>query len=482
MPSRTVAVGLSADPGHGRVDLILLPGECPPDDRAGLAFYSPENLQAALHLVRLIFADHSEILTLAHTDVVGTANPEWTAAIEERLALFIEDLGNSVFDCWEGARNVIRNGDRFKGAPTSDQLAGALNGKPAICLAAGPSATPEMLARIRGLKATHIVFCAEVMLGACRKAGFAPDFVTIVERPQGTHEFVKGGLASDSTLIATSVVDPRTVDEFPRVIWWRGGDRHYDWLFPADSVPRMVGRSTGVLSVAAAVLAGCNPIYLVGHDLAYGPGHTTHCATVHPTAPGMLAASEKNVPDCYGREQLEAEGWDGGTVYTNGFWQLFRQDIETILADAPEPRPCVLSCQDGKGARIAGVHPGEFPASRFHAPMLIRPRIPGSSLPSPRERVASILEDSERLLRAALDVCADLDFPPAADLNDVAAGIAISKHVTPANAPLWQYIFQTTNHALALRLALRPETFRDCLRLLAGTMIKMCQMVQEDLK
>ncbi len=377
--SRTVAVGLSADPGQGLVDLVLLPGETAPEPRAGLRTHTPPNLEAALHTLRHVFADHSEILTLAQTDVIGTANPEWTDAIETRLSRFIEDLGNSVFDCWEGARNVIWNGDRFAGAPTSDQLRGTMAGMPAICLAAGPSATPEALAKIRALSKTHIVFSAEVMLGACHRAGFAPDFVSIIERPPGTTQFVRG-LGSGSTLIATAVVDPATVAEFPRVLWWRGGDRFYDWLFPADSEPLMIGRSTGVLSIAAAVHAGCNPIYLVGHDLAYGPDRVSHCALSHAEAADSLARAQENVPDCYGREQTEAEGWDGGTVYTNGFWNLFRQDIETILADAPDPRPLVLSCQGGMGARIAGVTGfGELPASRFHAPMLVRPKIPGSA-------------------------------------------------------------------------------------------------------
>jgi hypothetical protein len=477
MSPRTVAVGLSADPGHGQVDLVLLPGETAPGPRPGLDVHSPADLSAALHTLRHVFADHAEILTLAQTAVVGTANPAWTDAIETRLSRFVEDLGNSVYDCWEGARNVLRNGDRFAGAPTSEQFRGALAGMPAICVAAGPSATPEALARIRGLRSTHVIFSAEVMLGACHRAGFAPDFVSIIERPPGTTAFVRG-LGADSTLIASAVVDPATVREFPRVIWWRGGDRFYDWLFPDGSEPLTIGRSTGVLSIAAAVHAGCNPIYLVGHDLSYGSGHTSHCALSHPEAAGSLARAEANAPDCYGREPDTALGWDGQTVQTNGFWQLFRQDIETILADTPGRT--VISAQDRQGAAIAGVVPGELPAVRIRAPMLVRPTIPGSDLPNIADRLPSVISDAEKLGSAALCAKARLEESDA-DLTDIAESLAISRVVSPANVPLFQYIAQTLNHALALRLAVRPETHRSCLRLLSRTMLALGAMIQKDL-
>jgi hypothetical protein len=477
---RIVAVGLASDPGPGvRVDLLLFPDETAPEPRQGLTVYAPASLEAALHILRHVFADHSEILTLAQTDVVGPLEHPWTDAIESRLAQFIEDLGNSVFDCWEGARNVIWNGPRFEGSPTSDQLRDSLKGKPAICLAAGPSATPEMLGRIRELRNSHVIFSAEVMLGACRKAGFAPDFVSIIERPPGTRQFVKG-LGEESTLIATAVVDPETVAAFPRVVWWRAGDRIYDWLFPEGATPVMAGRSTGVLSVAAAILAGCNPIYLVGHDLAYGPNHATHCASVHAEAPEMLKVAEQAIPDCYGREQLTTTNWKGEPVATNGFWNLFRLDIETIVADSPGTKVIVASGQDG--AAIRGVEIGELPAARYHTPMLVRPRIPGSTLANPAERRESLLHDVERLWHVALFAQVDL-WATDLELDKIAERLAISKIVSPENVPFFQYVFQTLNHSLALRLALRPDQQAECLRLLAKTMMHMCQpMMDSDLR
>ncbi len=478
MTTRTIAVGLSADPGQGRVDLVLLPSELGPPAREGLTVHAPEDLEGALHAMRHAFCS-DDILSLAGTDVVGDANPEWTSAIESRIAQFVEDLGNSVYDCWEGARNVIRNATRFANAPTSDNLRNTHRGCPAICLAAGPSATPEMLARIRGLKSTHIVFSAEVMLGACKRAGFAPDFVSIIERPPGTTQFVKG-LGADSTLIATAVVDPATVAEFPRVVWWRGGDRFYDAFFPGVE-PQMAGRSTGVLSIAAAILAGCNPIYLVGHDLAYAPGHVSHCSSVHPEAPGPLAVAETQPVDCYGREQLTCNGWDGSELETNGFWQLFRLDIETIIRDAP-PEVSVVSCQDWRGARIAGVFPGELPPARVRAPMLIRPPIPPSGTTVRTDLVASVLKDAAWLGEKAESAADILGSCLDKTLSYVAASLAISENVSRQNTPLFQYIFQTLNHALALRLAVRPETQRECLKLLAGNLARVCRYIKADLE
>lgn len=473
---RTIAIGLSADPGQGRVDMFLLPGESAPPPREGLTVFAPKDLPGALHLLRHLFADHAEILTLAQTAVVG--DHPWTTAVESRLAEFINDLGNSTTDCWVGALNAIRNGPRLKGAPTTDQLRGLLAGRPAICLAAGPSATPEAIGRIRELRRTHFVFCAEVMLGACLKAGFAPDFVTMLERPPAMHKFVRG-LGADTTLIAAAVVDPGCVAEFPRVVWWRGGDRFYDWLCPTDSVPVMAGRSTGVLSVAAALLSGCNPVYLVGHDLAYGPDATSHSGGVHPEAPALLAEAEQREPDCYGRRRFEAPGWSGQGVQTNGFWNLFRGDISTIAADFPDRT--VISAQGGAGAAIAGVTAGELPAIRRHTPPIYRPTVPGSAMVDPTDRLPSILADIDSIEAAATAGIAALA-QPNPDLAALSESFALSTVVSHANAPLFQYMFQALFHSLQLRLLWRgPEVHRECLRLLAVTLLASCGRIREDL-
>jgi hypothetical protein len=477
---RTIAVGLAHDPKMGATDLILLPGEETPPLRPGLRVFIPETLADALMGLRMAYAEHADIATLGSAKVVGTH--EWTAAIETRLIEFLEDLGNCVMDSWEGVRNGIRNGARIASGSTSRELAGAFRGKPAICIGAGPSASPDVMKRIAALADSHYIFSCDAMTHACRDAGFVPHFVTMLERVPEMLPLVEGADPS-STLLAMPVVDPACVARFTRVCWFWGGDDLYKWLDP--SIPLATcGRSSGTLAVAAAALAGCSPIYLVGHDLAYGPDRAGHTPVAHREAVDGQVKKDANAGGgLYETTYTTVPGYNGSQVYTNGAWNLMRGDIESMVA--LYPAQVFLSAQNGMGARLAKVPSVPLPEpSPWTCP--VPAVLPPSTVPDPRARLDSIRADCARLVehaKATLDALG----PEGANLNNLAAELAINRIVSPENSALFCYALRTVIHTMTLRMHLWDgicpvprQLQRDCLAVLATSMLGVAHHLEED--
>ncbi len=476
---KTIAVGLAHDPGRGDCDLILLPGEEQPPLREGLRVFIPESLPDALMALRLAYADHSEIATLGSARVVG--DHEWTAAIETRLIEFLEDLGNCVMDSWEGVRNAIRNGARIASGSTSRELYGSLKGKPAICIGAGPSASPEVMRKIAALADSHYIFCCDAMTHACRDAGFVPHFVTMLERVPEMLPLVDGA-DPGSTLLAMPVVDPACVARFTRACWFWGGDDLYRWLEPTIPLATC-GRSSGTLAVAAAAQAGCSPIYLVGHDLSYGPDRAGHTSAAHRVAiEGQVEKDEKAGGGLYETTYTTVPGYSGPVV-TNGAWNLMRGDIESLAV--LYRGQVFLSAQNGMGARLAGIPSGPLPEpSPWTCPAPVE--LPCGGLVDPRSRLESVRSDARRMAETADALLAALA-PEDADLNQLAADHVVSRMVSPENAALFRYALRTVYSNLTLRLHLwaeiridKRQLQRDCLAVLAVSLRSLTRQLEED--
>ena len=486
MTSRWIVVGADTEVPPGRADLFCLPGETPPTlDRTDVSIFTPRDLSHALELLRLVFAEHCEIATLGGTEVIGS-DKYWCETIEKRCCEMLEDLGNCPIDCWKGARNVIRNSAAVAAGSTLREFAGIFVGKPAICLGAGPSATPAKLEQIRSLARTHVIFACDSMMHACQRAGIQAQFITMIERDAAMVEFVKGADAN-MVLIAPAVIDPAPVAQFKRHVWWWGGCNIYKWLDPNVALANM-GRSAGTLAFGAALVAGCSPIYLVGHDLAYAPGLKGHCDDV------STYAHERQVDDdakhdgaaVYNYVRFDVPGWNGEDVTTNGLWNLFRWDIQIMMAQNKDR--AFICAQDGAGARIEGAIAGELPDAVNPTLDAVSFQLAPGGVRSPLSRVPSILMAFERIIhvcKGAAQMMVAKDNPP---LDRLAAVLVINRLVKSENIEFFRYIFRTVYSSLSLRLHLLSqsdknphEMHRQSLLILCETLPVLCEKMRGEL-
>jgi hypothetical protein len=467
------------------VDLVVMPGERAPEPRSGLRIHAPKDLPQALLGLRCAYSTHPVIASIAGASVIDShevARPDerasWSKAIKDFLASLLQDIGNCPTDTWYGARNAILNGSVIARSTHTGHFKNSLRKTPAICIAAGPSAQAHLPA-IRMIQESHVIFACDAMLNACVDAGITPHFVTAIERiPELPRMFDRHG-GCGARLIAPPVLDPASFAKFPTqpILWWAADDL-YRWIDGSVDVAYS-GRSAGTIQVAAALLAGCNPIYLVGHDLAYkdGQSHATGFTRIY--APEI----DRQVSDWdFMRQRSQVPKNGGGEVETSGIWRLFRADIEHMLADYPDRD--VYNINRNEGAVIAGAKYSWLPLDLGGRVML--PDYPTTGIPDIRDRIPSIAEDITKLERAARGYADAIEHAETKrDLDLIAQAMTVGALVSADNAWLFRYVLRNLYNSLLLRLHLRQSdgmnAQRSALRILTSTIPGMCAMMRKDL-
>ncbi|NPV91575.1 MAG: motility associated factor glycosyltransferase family protein [Firmicutes bacterium] len=182
-------------------------------------------------------------------------------------------LGNSVEDTIDGIVNSFKNLDVMANSPGIRQLEGKYKGIPAILVAAGPS-LDKNIDLIAEAKGKALIISSDTTFPVLLRKGIIPDMVVTVERiPEVYERFYSGiDIPPETWLAALNVADNRIFKAFPdrHLLAFRITEPQSRWL---DSVTGhkggvMTGLSVAHLAFSIANLAGCEPIILVGQDLA----------------------------------------------------------------------------------------------------------------------------------------------------------------------------------------------------------------------
>lgn len=313
-------------------------------DKDGRGEIGVADWQKAAYQLRLVFSDHRTISLLPSIRLDAAPGAEHMLDIvDERLAGFADDLGNSIEDAWIGARNAINNMKTGWSEPKHDSLHDVYGGT-VLCIASGPSAQ-HWLPEIRRLQDRCIIVCADSIYHGLVDAGIEPHFVCALERSHIIHRLVNPGKSTKSTLIVPATTDPATVSGWigRRVWWWQSYEFLYNWL-GSEITQDPLGRSAGSMAVAASLHLGAKRVYLIGHDLSRGPAGESHAGAVADiTKEGHAGGAAR-------REHFHKDMIIDGQISCQ-FWNLVRTDLETLNNDYPGR----LVCLGNAGLDIMGV-------------------------------------------------------------------------------------------------------------------------------
>lgn len=172
-------------------------------------------------------------------------------------------------------RNFWKNLFLLPGSYAANKLHGAFRNIPAIVVGAGPSLAKH-LEQIKELKDSCLIFAGGSSVNALLDAGIRPHFGAGIDpNPTqylrfrqslafGVPFFFRNRLLHESLALVTG----------PR-LYLKGGDGYNisDWFEKKLRVPGRIlggGHSIANFIIEIAAALGCNPIILVGYDLAYG--------------------------------------------------------------------------------------------------------------------------------------------------------------------------------------------------------------------
>ncbi len=250
--------------------------------------------------------------------------------------------------------HLLSNLPQVATQPSLSDLADRFRGKPAICVAAGPSLDRNIdVLREAGDRA--LVIAAGSALKPLRARGIRPHMTVAIEwRDSVLQQF--GDVSLDGIhLLLSAVSHPRLFGLGSARTWIElpGSSPASTWVGETLNIPHEFseGGSVAHTVYSTAWLLGCDPIVLVGQDLALGPAGRTHSAlSVH----GHIHAppADANRDPASERPRYVLPGYHGGEVETLREFYCYHAWFEDRFRTDAAQRTIVNATEGG--ARIRG--------------------------------------------------------------------------------------------------------------------------------
>lgn len=182
--------------------------------------------------------------------------------------------------------NTLANARAYATLPGVNDLAGAIQGVPGIVVSAGPSLAQSLPALAEpGVRDRACIIAAQTVLKPLLERGIRPHFVTALDHHTISRRFYEGlsaEMVEGITLVAEPKANPAILAAWPGRIRLAADEVLDRLLGEARRQPLRSGSTVAHLSYFLARHLGCDPVVLVGQDLAYtdglyyGPGASIH--------------------------------------------------------------------------------------------------------------------------------------------------------------------------------------------------------------
>lgn len=308
--------------------------------------------------------------------------------IFENMFYLAAAYGNSVEDVLWGVDNLVNNWSfSTKGHPV-DPFKNKYKGRPAVIVGAGPS-LDKNIHLLNAARDKALVFCVDAAVDDLMKHGIHPDAVSTIERTEQPIEmYSQVEHFGDTVFLGPNVIKGEILEKFDKWIFTgRYGDAVFRKLTDELGQTNLeVGNNVAHVPFAFARYMGCDPIILVGLDLAFSDGKT-HSSEVNKyltedilgiylSKTTKVRGQNNDVLDTY-EEFMYARVWfetemalnktfryinatEGGS-YISGCEHMKLQSVIDMLNDAPvmETRLCDLYRQipfeAGYGRKITDI-------------------------------------------------------------------------------------------------------------------------------
>jgi hypothetical protein len=234
------------------------------------------------------------------------------------------------------------------------ELKGRYAGVPAVLVSPGPS-LDRNIAHLKTLQGKALLLAPGQSVKRLHKEAIYPDFVAVIDPQDLTSPpfpFFDAALIRDHQALIAGVTCHPNVLRLPyRRKYVFGSSRSAAWIDAifGDAFVNIGGGSVAVAALNMLIDWGCNPIVLVGQDLAFSHGKQYAGSTDHAAeAPNQSASVMRHAV-------FEVEGYYGGKVATPYGYKAALYEMEMIaerLASRPAA-PVVVNATEG-GANIRG--------------------------------------------------------------------------------------------------------------------------------
>jgi hypothetical protein len=258
-------------------------------------------------------------------------------------------MGNSLEDILVGEKNLCHNLDGMMECSPFAEIQGKFKGYPAIIVASGPS-LDKNIDVLKEAQDKAVIIACDASVPICKSHGVKPDGIASIERDEPTYlcYYKDRSFDEDLVLLGVDLLWPKIIEEYPgKMLLSDRTQRGFEkwWCNHFENIGEIsVGSSSANVAFAFADLAGCNPIILIGQDLAF-------------------TDSKKHSDETHTFVEIEGENSDwqfdgtmvediyGNMLRTDRFYMMFKEWFEEAIAENRNRK--VIDATEG-GAKIKG--------------------------------------------------------------------------------------------------------------------------------
>ncbi|OPX94332.1 MAG: hypothetical protein A4E53_00083 [Pelotomaculum sp. PtaB.Bin104] len=386
------------------------------------------------------------------------------------------DFGNSPEDSLIGIENMLANLSVIISNPGINNLFGRFQGKPAIVVATGPSLNKNKHL-LKGLENRALIISVDASLKLLLEMGIRPHLVTSLERVIEVMRLLKDIPPSELENVyyaACPVIRREAYDVYsgPKIIVYRGFD-HFNWL-GIDRGMLTIKGSAGNMAFRVADALGCDPIILVGQDLAFSHSGISH-------AEGHVFGEKHDY--LYKERIYEVPGNDGQPIMTS---QTLYDFLKSYEVDVSEYTGTCVNATEG-GAFIQGtlVMPlseaiDRYLQNEFNPLDIIRQHLPKTKEEEIEETVKQVLAKVDRTaaeLKRIKTICEesisiigqaepDLNvpngsLPPHIIVNEILHRIFEKKRLCSSNYETFQLFFMHVMQSFNIKFEIEIHAIGD---------------------
>lgn len=257
----------------------------------------------------------------------------------------IQNHGNCPEDSLIGLENMLDNVGQIVNNPGINLLYDKFKDKPAVIVATGPSLKKNMHL-LKDLEDKALIISVDASFKHLMKHGIKPHMVTSLEREHEVQQFFDNfepEKVKDIYMTACPVLFNHVYESYngPQIIVYRNFD-HFKWL-EIDRGILEIKLSSSNMAFKIAEALGCNPIILIGQDLAYGENNETHVTEVPFSSEGEGIFYVKG--NCQEKVKTNS-GW-------YNFLKAYELDIAQFISKSNQgmniyqiPEPVLLSLKE----------------------------------------------------------------------------------------------------------------------------------------
>lgn len=288
-----------------------------------------------------------QTLMLPNYHAFGEENKWVMKQITKYLSSVIISYGNALDDMLTGFKNNYLNIDAIMNSNSISEITNKYQGVPAIVVASGPS-LDKNIHHLKSAYGKALIIACDASMRACESNDVKPDAVASIERdePTYTYYYKDRTYDKDIVLVGPGLLWPKIYEEYlgKTIIMSKRFDGVENWWFNHFENIEFVnqGQSSATVAFAVAKAAGCNPIILIGQDLAFTEGKK-HSDLTHTEYEGVNDDREA--------DGVYLEDYEGNLLPSDIVYKIFKEWYEYQIALNSEIE--VIDATEG-GAYIQG--------------------------------------------------------------------------------------------------------------------------------